>query len=132
MIMIILGVISFFLLMFISVKTTQVRGVVLAFSVLCFHLIGALICNYIANEVFQPIITEQSERYSIEYMDKDIVKIEGMEYIYEVRYDKTAEEPFAVIAEVEASMLYKLFSYEKAEDLAYVYTNNVAIFSEEK
>lgn len=132
MIMIIMGIICFSLFMFISVKTEQASGVVVAFSLLCFWLIGSLICNRMANEVFQPIITESSERYSIEYMDKDIVRIEGMEYNYEVHYDKTAEEPFVVIAEVEASMLYKLLSYEKAEDLAYVYTNNVAIFSEEK
>ena len=132
MIFIIMGVSVLILCIFLGLRSFNVQIVLLGLYGMLMCLLAGLVCNSMINKIAPPIITESSERYSIEYMDKDIVRIEGVEYSYEVRYDKNAEESYVVIAEVEASMLYELTSFKIPEEIAYVYTNNVVIFSEVK
>ena len=134
MIFIILGGTCLVIGVFASAICGRIRMAAFGFSLFCVFILSGAIVNYGLTIADFPIITESSEKYNIEYMDKEIVHIEGTGYNYEFRYDKNAEEPYAVLAKVEndfLNVLYNLLAWEKAEDMAYVYTNEIELIPQE-
>lgn len=109
-------------------RTDKMRAIVnLILGIIPFLMLASLIFSSFIPTRYVELPTH----YEIEEIDstRNIIIIDGEKYSYNLRYNKDADTPYAVIAKRESNLLKSLlaFPFMRAKNKVYIYTNNISL-----